>query len=431
MKLLKDLIEHHKVILKAMEEHPDPRMLKATKMGFELELDGFSGLLEAWQEGKPLLPYYPSSTLARALGSQNVIYQDIWLFLPDLTVVPKFTQAANSMGMPDYTCDLFAPPNAAAIMGELPPTNLGVASPAMTCLLWALHEKVLAEHFNSPKLGSVPKFDIDTPNDYSEDSIKYLAAQLGELVEFTEKNVPGLKYDEDKHRELIEINRTWVNLTLKEWELKKHVPLPMSNLESSLPPFHFEPTLYGTTDKVLEFWRTRVGELEERVAKGFDKEEKLRVLWVTPPPLYIDPMDILDRLGVSVPMSVLPASRLYSGRKKAIWGDEKEFGRKLTPLEEEARIIMATGVYGRGIDWVNDVLWMCQEQNCEAIIFFQSISCIHVSGMAKLVADKAESELGIPTLLLPTKNFDSTILPPAEFESRLEEFVDMVLARKS
>jgi hypothetical protein len=431
MKLLKDLIEQHKMILKGMDEHPDPRMLKATRMGFELELDGFSGLLEAWQEGKPLLPYYPSSTLARAMGSQNVIYQDIWLFLPDLTQVPRFTQIANSMGMPDYTCDLFAPPNAAAILGELPPTSLGVVSPGMTCLLWALHEKVLAEHFNLPKLGSVPKFEIDTPNDYSEDSIKYLAAQLGELVKFTEKNVPGLKYDEDKHKELIETNRIWVNYTLKEWELKKHVPLPMSNMESSLPPFHFEPNLYGETDKVMEFWRTRVGELEERVAKGFDKEEKLRVLWVTPPPLYINPMDILDRLGVSVPMTVLPASRLYSGRKKAIWGDEKEFGRKLTPLEEEARIIMATGVYGRGIDWVNDVLWICREQNCEAIIFFQSISCIHVSGLARLVADKAESELGIPTLLLTTKNYDSAILPPAEFESRMAEFVDMVLARKS
>jgi hypothetical protein len=51
--------------------------------------------------------------------------------------------------------------------------------------------------------------------------------------------------------------------------------------------------------------------------------------------------------------------------------------------------------------------------------------------MAKLVADKAESELGIPTLLLPTKNFDSAILPPAEFEARMKEFVDMVLAQKS
>jgi benzoyl-CoA reductase/2-hydroxyglutaryl-CoA dehydratase subunit BcrC/BadD/HgdB len=120
-------------------------------------------------------------------------------------------------------------------MRELPPPSLGVSDNSGICRVWSYHNKVLAEHFNSPKLGSVPKFEIDTPNDYSEDSIKYLAAQLGELVKFTEEHVPGLKYDEDKHKELIEINRTWVNYTLKEWELKKHVPLPMSNMESSLP----------------------------------------------------------------------------------------------------------------------------------------------------------------------------------------------------
>jgi hypothetical protein len=48
-----------------------------------------------------------------------------------------------------------------------------------------------------------------------------------------------------------------------------------------------------------------------------------------------------------------------------------------------------------------------------------------------MVADVVEKELGLPTLILPGgRLYDSASLPPAEVESRITDFVDMVLARK-
>lgn len=427
MNLIKDLIARNQNILRDMDEHPDPARLRSTRMGFEVELDGYTELLEAWQAGKPLLPQFPSSTLAKALGSQNVIYQDLFIFLPDLSGVPRYTQAVYDMGMPAYSCDVFTLPNAAAIMGELPPPSLSVADSGGVCRVWSYHNKILAEHFNKPELGSVPKFEIDTPKDYSEESVKYLAGQLGELVKFAEENVPGLKYDEDRHKELIKADTKWVDYTLKEWELKKHIPLPMSNMESLVHPLHFEPCLYSTPDKVLDFWRVRIEELKERVAKGMDKEEKLRCLWVWPPPPHLDVFGVTERLKMSLVMWGAPLG-VFSGRYPN-WGDEEEFGRKLSPLEEEARYVLGEVV--RGKTWADDVIWMCQELGCDAIIYYQLTGCLHVGGLAKLVAERAEKELGIPTIVLSGKTLDPADLPPEEFDARMTEFADMVLARKS
>jgi hypothetical protein len=426
MNLLKDLIERNKGILKEMDEHPDPNRMRSTRMGFEIELDGYTEVLEAWQEGKPILPQFPSSTLARALGSLNVIYQDLFIFLPDLSGVPRYTQAVRDMGMPDYTCDVFTLPNAAAIMGELPPTSLGVSDNSGICRVWSYHNKVLAQHFNSSKLGNVPMFEIDTPQDCTEESMKYLAAQLGELVKFAEENVPGLKYDEDRHKELIENNRKWINYTIQDFEFKKHIPMPMNNMESMVHPLHFEPNLYSTPPKVLKFWQTRMEELGERVAKGYKKEEELRFLWIWPPPPHLDVFGIMERLKISFVMWGTPIG-VFNGSFPN-WGDEEQFGRKLTPLEEEARF--ALGELIRAKKWAEEVVWMCRELSCDAIVYYQLSGCLHVGSLSRLIADTAERELGIPTMILKGRTLDPSDMPPAEFESRMTEFADMVLARK-
>jgi hypothetical protein len=424
MSLFEKMIEKAERTLKEMSETPDPTQLRSARLGLELELSGYKEMLDGWQNGKPLLPYFPSSNLARALGSMNITYADVFLFIQVFDEIPRYMQAAVRLGMPEYMCDLLDLPTAAAVLGDLPPTSLGIVCSYGTCHVWPYHLKVLAEHSNAPI------FEIDTPQNYSEDSVKYVAAQLAELVKFAEANVPGLKYDEEKHRSLIETNRIWVDYCNKDWELRKHVPLPMNNKDVIVVPYHFEPSLYAEGDKVLEFWRVRTEEIEARAKSGFDREEKLRILWVIPPPLYIDALGILERRGVSVPGLVLPPDLLYYGKIPNCWGDDKEFGRKLSPLEEEARVMIGAGIQGEGMGWADAVAWMCQDLQCDAAIFFEFTSCVHHCSLARLVSERLEKKLGIPTLILRTKNFDSALLPPDQFESTLLQFVDIVEARK-
>jgi len=422
MNLLEKLIDGNKKALKEMETNPDPTQMKSTRLALELELDGYSELLEAWKQGKPILTHFVSNGLAKAMGALHALYQDILLCSPAPEEGFKLYQVAHDMGLPDYMCDVFNLPAAAVKSGQMPPPLIATSGVAGSCRVWMYHMKTFAEYFG------VPTFDIDTPDGYNEESIKYMAGQLGELIKFVEKHVPGLKYDQDKHIEIIETNRVWVNYYLKEYELKKHVPLPLSNRDNTLLPLHFDPSLYGESNKVLEFWRQRTEEIAERAARGVDREERLRILWLNPPPLYMDTFAIFDRLGVSLPAIWLPPLGRFNGWR-ANWGDEKEFGRKLTPLEEEARFLLGEDNY-RSSEWAENVVRMCKELSCDAIVYNQAVGCLHMGGLARLVADTVEKELGLPTLIIQSTLYDPAVLPPAELESKLTDFVDMVLARK-
>jgi hypothetical protein len=422
MKLLERLIANNKKRLKEMEANPDPNEMKSTRLALELEIDGYSDLLEAWKQGKPILTHFPSSGMARAMGALHCLYQDVLLCSPDPELGAQLYQVAHDMGMPDYMCDVFTLPAAAVKAGHLPPPIVATSGTGGSCRVWMYHMKTFAEYFG------VPTFDIDTPHGYNEESIKYLAGQLGELTKFVEKHIPGLKYDEVEHTKIIEANRQWVNYFLKEYELRKNIPMPLSNMEVGLLPLHFDPNLYGKREKALEFWKQRVEDIEQRVAKGVEKEEKLRILWLNPLPLYVDTFAILERLGVSLPGIWLPPLGRFNGWRTN-WGDEKEFGRKLTPLEEEARFMLGEDNY-EGSEWAENVVKMCKDWSCDAIVYVQFVGCLHMGGLARLVADIVEKKLGLPTLILQSTLYDPAVLPPAELESKLTDFVETVLARK-
>ncbi|MGD9117121.1 MAG: 2-hydroxyacyl-CoA dehydratase family protein [Dehalococcoidia bacterium] len=420
MNLLERVVEVRKQRLKEWDENPDPALLKCTRMRLELEIEGCEELLESWQQGKPILPHFPSVTLARALGSRCVLYEA--LFSAHLEQfeerMPTYIEAARNLGMPEYMCDIFCLPNAASMLGELPPPIVGGVQPAGWCHVWLYHLKGIYEHYG------MPQFEMDTPSAYDEESVKYMADQLGDLIEWVEKKVPGLKYDEDKHRELIEANRVYVNYCLREFELKKNVPLPMDSRDATSMTLDLEPNLYGDPYRALDYWRQRTEEIEERVAKKEGKEEKLRLMGSVrsvPPPL-------LESRGAVIAGSTMPATRIFVGRWPN-WGDE-EFGRKLTPLEEEARYLL--GDRG-GIQWVEDAVWICKELGCDAIVFGQPVGCSHIGGPAKLIADKAEKELGVPSLLIQgrlSKPGFALEQSPAELEAIITQFLDAVLARK-
>ena len=87
---------------------------------------------------------------------------------------------------------------AAAMIGDLPPAAMVTFLPPVPWRVWTFHMKAIGEFFK------VPQFEMDMPTDCTPESIKYVAGQLQELIKFAESNVPGLKYDQDRHIELLE-----------------------------------------------------------------------------------------------------------------------------------------------------------------------------------------------------------------------------------
>ena len=90
---------------------------------------------------------------------------------------------------------------------------------------------------------------------------------------------------------------------------------------------------------------------------------------------------------------------------------------------------------GMAGQWIGKHLagWQSQESAIYAITLksdYQLIGCVHICSMARMVTETVERELGLPTTIITGRTLDKTALPPAEFEYRLTEFIDMVLAQK-
>jgi hypothetical protein len=400
--------------LKRIDENPDPTKLRSNRLGYELELKKSYEVQEAWRKGNPISMGI-GGTLAKALGFQKVDYP---LLVGDFPQeVPKYLEVVRDMGWPEHICEFVTLGLAAATVGDAPPLSLLLAEKE-ECTVATYAQMALTEHFN------VPLYMIDDPLDYNEESIKYVADQLGEFIEFAESKIPGIKYDRDRHLEVLELARVGYSYIRKEWELRKLVPLPMTIWDSFQMPMIPEASPEGA-----EYLRIRVEEIEERAAKGLVQEEKLRALWIWVAPFYTNFLGLLESKGVAIPHAVSGGTGWQNGRRGTI-GDEKEFGRKLSPLEEEARMQMSWSWRSRGRMWEDEILFACQDLKCDAIIYFQFTGCKLTSHPARIVADRAEKELGVPTFIVSGRSMDPTSLPAPEFESRLSDFIDMVLAQK-
>ena len=66
----------------------------------------------------------------------------------------------------------------------------------------------------------------------------------------------------------------------------------------------------------------------------------------------------------------------------------------------------------------------------DAIINYNQLGCCAVLGLNKMIEDAAEKELGIPTLQLPGKKWDSSYANEAAITTKLDEFAQMCLSMK-
>jgi benzoyl-CoA reductase/2-hydroxyglutaryl-CoA dehydratase subunit BcrC/BadD/HgdB len=420
MNLLEKLIETNEARIKRIDENPDPNKLRSNRLGYELENDLYKAQLDAWKNGKPIFVNTLNWPFWRAMGFQPIIYpQIVHHFMSEAS---KYRQIIRNNGIPDYACDYLIYGMAMALAGDVPtPSFLHVTNGF--CFVETYLQKLFAE-----RLG-VPYFEQEVPMIYNEENIKYMADGLGKVIEFVENKVPGVKYDLEKHIQLLEAEHIWLAYVRKEWNLRKNVPCPLSNKEMFSTTIARTPKGSPDISKGIKYMQMRLDEIEERVVKGVRREEKMRVLWIHTYPLYMNMANLLEAQGVTAIRVVGQIGSLVErwGGK----GETKEFGRKLSPLEETARLHMNSNNRKTGQGWVDTMLWACKDQNCDGIICYQFTGCTPMASLHKVLADQAEKKLGVSTLIIPGGSpMDPASIPPEEVESRIVEFINMVLAKK-
>ncbi len=406
--------------IKRIEENPDPAKLGSNKILYELDRDLNIARLQDWREGKPFADGLPGP-LAKAMGFHHL----------DLDVSADRSQLATSQfdtiraaGFPDYACDRTIVFIAMCMTKELPPPSFLVSN-NYACDPIMLAYNALARLFDTPVV--FWDFGLEANND----TLRYATDQLGEIIEFAESKVPGIKYDESKHIELQEMDGNAFSLLHEIYQLRKHVPCPISGRDAfrlPMPPSH-----YPNPAKALEYFRAWRDEMQERAEKGIGAvtEEKLRFVWAVSGPFYADPFAILEKRGVAVPWFQFDMAMRYSGVKYGFYGDEKEYGRRLSPLEEEARMFNCLGWASLAKRWVDDTVYVCRDLEVDGIINFLQVGCTATVGLAKILEDVAERELGIPTLQIEGRQLDPTYFDPIKVHDQLNIFIDSCLRGKA
>lgn len=267
----------------------------------------------------------------------------------------------------------------------------------------------------------VPKFRMDAPHSFDDESYRYFGRQLRQAVAFME-DVVGRKMDWDRLREVcVESNRQG-QLLLEFQELKKAVPCPAEPDLARLGTEYAKWTIDRVSPKVSTWLEEVVGATEQRVkeGKGIDGvNEKIRFLWQ-------------DLAGSWATGTVL--ARLQKELGAVCIMDYVSFAT-WTPVDLSSEEAMFTSFGKRFLleDPMNrqalhtadlfcaDILQIVREFKCDAVVMPAHIGHRDTNSRLKIVREMCR-EKGIPCLVLGIDIWDKRYMTPDTVFDRMSTF---------
>lgn len=415
-----EIIKYEKRI-KRINENPDPAKVKANKLLYEFLLHTRKEELSWWKEGRPFAYVQITDEIIEVMGIHTM----------GLTAcadrvsgeAKKYFNIAQNAGFPDTICDRFRSAMGLILSGDFPPPSVVVGT--TSC------DVEMSMVYTAGQLTNCPVYFIDRLTQTNYTPISFTVDQLHDLIRFVEKNVPGAKYNEDKFTEFLEKEKEAVNYLNRIYEYCKIVPTPISGIDVFRLP---RPIWAATSPKALEYFRAFHDEVQGRVERGEGAipNEKLRIMWLVTGSYVYNLFSILEKRGASVPVFMWDSvPRAYGLGQGKIWAHpDPLYGRGLSPLEEYARILSLQLWVLPAEVWVKAVIQNCQEFNIDGLVYYQLSGCPTNLNTAKIVMDRVEKELQLPTLLLEGWMMDIEKQDLRLTEEKLEEFVDLCLSRK-
>ncbi len=416
-------IDRLKKQIKRIEENPDPRRMKSNKMLYELMIENHKAQLQADRDGRPQSSSGPGiSALWLSMGI--VGGGDGSKDATHATYLNEYMNKARERGFPvDNACEMSMTGLARWAAGAGEQSVQGTLC-RFGCPGFMLADTVL--HHMQPR----PTYFLDRGFEETEDNLKHVVEQLHEYIEFTEKLYPKfVKYDEDKLAGLQSYIEQAEMYQREIYYLQRNRPAPLAGKEAFMETGPLPVGMHPDPKKGVAYARIRRDEVADRVANGIGgiSNEKLRFIWTTSTPWFMDPFRTLEKRGVALILFYAAgAQRFPFPPRKRFWGD-----RQLTPLEKVAVDGPLNSLLGgSGTKWTGNLLAIAKDLQIDGIINYNLVGCTGVLGLKKILEERAEKELGIPVLQLEGKEFSSSLLNEADVNRQLNEFVDLCLSKK-
>ncbi|MBM2825544.1 MAG: hgdA [Dehalococcoidales bacterium] len=419
MKYLETTIAKQQRRIQKIKENPDPSKLQSNLMLYEIELDEAIAELEDFKTGKPFAAGSPG-LLMRSMGFAS----SGGFAAADRTAQgegsTRYLDNLRDGGWPELACDRTVVSVLLVTGGDCPkPDFFSICN--MACEFSSYSSHAMAQW------SQVPYFVVDIGNDANAENLKYVTDQLGEEIEFIESRIPGVKYDEAKLIELQGYDREWAKISREIYEFRKQRPSPMNprDAQRELAPMGGR----RFPQRCLEYMRAQRDELFERYEKGIGvmPEEKLRLLWTTVGINYDEGIyKWLEDQGVAI-YYVFGMHAHFLGLRGGGYGDLWN-GRKLTPLEEEARSIFYNSWNGRGQRLIDDWGFIAKDQGVGGVVYVLQPGCLQTLNLRKPFTDAME-KAGLPTLGLEIRGIFKEGYSQKDVKAKLSNFIEICLSK--
>ena len=403
---------------KKVSENPDPKLMKINKLYYELWRDHRKRQVQAWERGEPFV--YCQATAIRplvAMGLHPIEMAELAdRVRPNISM--RYFNKARSVGFPSDICDWCQVGSGMALMGEIPAPAL-VYAEYCECGITTQQALWMARHFK------VPFFGIDVPIELNWRNLEYVTRQLEDMIAEIERLLPGHKYDEAKHKALLARDLEVQNYVDEILELSKVTPTPLAGKDAvRMAPLEIDD------DRLPEYYRQLRDEIKQRLEEGnFPlSEEKARLYWLAAIPNFTDPFGFLEKRGIASPL--FEEAPGVSGGNRLGRENQERYGRKLTPLQEEAAFLSSRHWGGTAERRLEDVMRWSKKYKIDGLVHLMMPGCPTCIGTARIIADKARDELGIPTLITDGWIQDYEKFNEPEFQAKLEAFTDMIVEKK-
>lgn len=418
-----EIVKYEKRVTK-IKANPDPTRPQSNFMLYQMELDSrLANIESADGKGRPLATGLFPGPLFKAMG-MDITDSCGAADRVSGEMAKTYLGMVQQLNLPYQTCDRTVVSGAMRMCGDMPPPKFVVLTN------WECENMPLSNNFISKTQG-IPHYYLDIPYERSERSLAYVTAQLREIIQMIEETIPGTKYDEDAHIRYQEEEVQWYKAFRDIYPLRKQVPCPLAGIEAFREPRW--PCVYHEGKQSVKYLNQYRNDLYSMVAKGKLplQEEKLRFMWAISGPFHDNVFTYLANKGVSIPWFQIGNSSRTSGvNGYGIYGEEKEYGRKLTPLEEDARMLNQSAWGGLGSRWIEDIKYIVEDLKLDGVVYFQQWGCTAAVGLGKILSEELEKSMGIPVLLSEGRMIDTEGYDGDRFREQLDEFIEIALEKK-
>ncbi|HDP81093.1 MAG TPA: 2-hydroxyacyl-CoA dehydratase [Spirochaetes bacterium] len=383
----------------------------------------------ARDEGRPvgwMPPMNGAIELFYAMGLQPVFPENWSPVCAAFGLTPANFEVSEDMGYSRDLCGylrniigyVHGPMNdPSSPLGGLPVPDM-LLSPGGGCVPVMKIFHALERRFPEAKVfrADLPQVAVD---DIGRHHLDYAVSEIKRLITFLEE-AAGRPMDYDRLKEVVTLSDRACALWDEIMSYRRFVPTPFSAAEIGI--MFVMVTRQGTAEAVDFLTRVR-DEVKGRAERGVGvvENERLRLFWDNIPLWYnMGLFNYFEKAGAVV------VAETYS----AAWSLRLDTERPLEALALKSLMsypmVSCVSVKKRR----EMVLRACREYKIDGAVLHRNKSCLPITLGQMDIKRALEDELEVPSVIIDADHMDERNFSPAQFETRADAFMEMLLSRK-